>query len=148
MIKASNIYTEGYKIVKDFLNNNLTDPRRRFKKNWIHASPPDVTSKEFDGYPFITTKLNIAQQNNSLDIKTAENLFRIEIIIYSDEPTDVDNLSQELFYKINNKDLTYNLNNLKAKVLSSSDITTLFVNSKKIYARAFNLTAKLRLQNA
>jgi hypothetical protein len=147
-ITKSNIYTEGYRIVKDFLNNNLSDPRKRFKKSWIHASTPDVTSKVFEGYPFLTCKLNVSQQNNSLDIVTAEDLFKIQVIVYSDESTDVDNLSSELFSKINNKTLTYNLNELKAKVLSSSDIVTTMVNSKKIYSRVFQITAKIRMANA
>jgi ABC-type Fe3+ transport system substrate-binding protein len=146
-MKASNIYTEGYRLIKEFLNNNLSDPRNRFKKNWIHASSPDVTSKTFDGYPFVTIKLDISNRKNSLQIKTSEDFLRIQVVIYSDEPTELDNLSNELFEKLNDKTLTYNLNEFKSKSIAGSDMAVTIVNSKKIFSRVFNITAKLRLEN-
>jgi len=144
-IQTSNIYTEGYKIVKDFLNANISDTRKRFKKNWIHASPPDVTAKGFDGYPFITIKHNNSQQRRSLNWTTYQNNFRIQIAIYSNEATDVDTLSDELYDKMNNKSLSVNLNSLSVKNISSSDVTATVVNGVKIYSRVFVITAKFRL---
>jgi hypothetical protein len=136
----SNLYTESFNQIKNFINGSLTDPRNRFKKNWVHASIPDLTAKGFDGYPFFVINVDLNEQSPSLDIKENERNFRITIGVFSDEATQIDTLADEFLAKFRTV-----LTDFKAKSIGSSSLSTQIINGKKIYYRDIGLLTKKRL---
>lgn len=144
-LATNNLYSESFTILKNFINTNLTDPRHRFKKQWVHASLPDLTNKGFDGYPFVVITVGVSETKNAFDINVSNKIFRIILSIYSDEATDVDTLADQLISIFRTQTLTDNLNEFKAKILTASPLTTSIIGGRKIYSRNVNFTGKKRL---
>jgi hypothetical protein len=144
-ITNNNLYSESYTILKNFINTNLTDPRNRFKKQWVHASLPDLTNKGFDGYPFVVINMGLNEDEHSFDLNISDKTFRITLSIYSNEPTEVDTLADELVNKFRTKTLTNNLNEFKAKSVTASPLSTSIINGLKIYSRIVNFRGHKRI---
>jgi hypothetical protein len=137
MITKEKVYSESYKEVKTFLDS-LTDPRNRFKKRWVHASMPNITENGFDGYPFIVLEENISHSEVFDFSRNANVGFRVFLTIYSEEPTHMDTISDELYSR-------YQEMPLKTLRITESPIGPLVVNGRKVYRRAFALLGRLRL---
>ena len=142
-LNSTNLFSEAYNIVYTFLKNNISDPRNRYKANWIHASEPYVNAKSFSGYPYLVLSVNVSESTKSHDGVTSNKEFRYVIEVVSDEPTEVDSISDEIFSE--SKQET-NLTELKSKTLGSSELTwTLDANGKKAYRRAIGLIGVKRI---
>jgi len=142
-LTKSNLYSEGFSIWNSFLKNNITDPRGRYKDDWIHASMPNINSKGFSGYPFIILSINIEEDNNSFDGVISQKIFRILISVFSDEATDVDSISNSIYNSI--KDET-KLTEFKVIRLDSSNFNwDLDKNGKKIIFRDIDIIARSRI---
>jgi len=142
VITNSNLFSQSYTEIKNFLKNNITDPRNRYKANWIHASMPNINAKDFDGYPFIVIQIDLNEDNLSFDY-SSEKIFRILITVYSDEPTEIDSISNEIFSNL--KDET-KLTDFKIKIMESSPISwDMDLKGKKILNRRIGLIAKKRI---
>ena len=139
----SNLYSESYSIVETFLKDNISDPRNRHKANWIHASMPNINAMSFEGYPFITLKINLFEDNPSFDRDKSQKNFRAIITIYSDQPTEIETICDSIGNLFRNH--TY-LEDFKARELSSSPINwTLDQKGKKVLFREINLDLKVRI---
>ncbi|MHA1383229.1 MAG: hypothetical protein ACTSR3_05690 [Candidatus Helarchaeota archaeon] len=142
-ITNANLFSEPYDLVETFLKNNISDPRNRYKKTWIHASMPNINAKGFEGYPFITLKINLFEDNPVFDRDKTQKNFRAIITVYSNEPTDIESICDsiaELF-----RDRT-KLTDFKARDITSSPISwTLDQKGKKVLFREINLELKSRI---
>jgi len=131
----TNLFSEPFNIIKNFLVKNITDPRGRYKTNFIHASMPQINNKGFDGYPFIIISNDVSEDgdNMSMDGQTSNKIFRIQLRIMSDQPTHIDSISDQIGEKFKDEAL---LTEFGAKELASSPIDwDLDVNGKKILFR-------------
>jgi len=141
-ITNSNLYSESYNILKNFIKNNITDPRNRYLKDWIHASMPNVNARGFSGYPFIVLTIDISEENKSFD-RTSDKTFRILFAVYSDEATEVDSISDEIY---NNLIDETKLREFQVKDLGSSSFEwDLDQKGKKIVRRMIGVIAKKRI---
>jgi len=95
-ITNANLFSEPYDLVETFLKNNISDPRNRYKKTWIHASMPNINAKGFEGYPFITLKINLFEDNPVFDRDKTQKNFRAIITVYSNEPTDIESICDSI----------------------------------------------------
>ena len=143
-ITNANIFSQAYNSTKDFLNGiSGLDSRNRFKANYIHASLPNINQKGFDGYPFIVVRVDASEENKSFDSSTSTKVFRMIIGIYSDDPSQVDSMSDKIMSNL--KDETQ-LTDFKAKELSSSPMAwDLDLKGKKISFRNIGIIARLRV---
>lgn len=143
-ITNNNLFSESYNAVKTFLNEiSGLDPRGRYKANFIHASMPNINQKGFDGYPFIILKTDVAESKKSFDSAISEKLFRISLGIYSDDPSQVDTMSDAIVGGI--KDVS-KLTAFSCKEISSSPMTwDLDLNGKKISFRTIGIIARSRI---
>ncbi len=117
-ITNANLFSESFNSVKAFLESiSKLDPRGRYKANWIHNSMPNINDKRFDGYPFIILKINVGEKNKSLDSSISDKVFRVLLGVYSNEPTEVDTISNSIVSNL--KDKT-KLTNFQAKEISDS----------------------------
>lgn len=140
-LSNSNLFSESYSILKSFLQNNIRDPKRRFKANWIHPSMPNVNAKGFDGYPFIVVRTDASEDMKSFD-RTSQKTFRATITIYSDDASQVDTISNSIYANIQASDLE----EFKAIELSGSPLDfNLDMNGKKIIYRTIGLICRSRL---
>jgi len=140
----SNIFTQSYSLIKAFLDSipNL-DPRGRYKPNYIHATMPNINGKGFDGYPFFVIRSEINENDKSFDRDTSEKVFRISIVAYSDEPTEVDTISNLIH---NNFKSETKLTDFPAREISASPFNfDLDQNGKKISFRNFGIILKKRI---
>lgn len=140
----SNLYTESYKKIKEFLLTiNGIDPRNRYKGNIVHASMPNINQKGFDGYPFIVLKIDVSEENKSFDSEISNKIFRIILGVYSDDPSQVDTISDSI---VNNlKDMT-KLTDFQVKELSSSPMAwNMDEHGKKISFRNIGIIARSRI---
>lgn len=144
-LTQNNLFTESYNQLKDFLNTNISDPRGRFKKQWIHASLPDITNKGFDGYPFIVINVNVAEAIPSLDRATSEKVFRATLLIYAEDGTTLDTLCNEIYQKFKSKTLTNSLSDFKAIQISSSPFDYQVIGGKKIMRRTIGIIGRKRI---
>jgi len=145
-ITTSNLHTESFNIIKNFISDNLTDPRYRFKKNWVHTGIPDINSKGFDGYPFWVIQINLNEEEKSFDRSTSQKVFRALCTVYSKEATEVDTLADEFLSKFKDETLTNSLSEFKSIEVESSEFTTnQDFNGQKIYSRAIGIIGRKRL---
>ena len=137
-----NLFSEPYNQIKSFLEGiNSLDPRNRYKANWIHASLPNINQKGFDGYPFIVLKVDVNEEENSVDNSVSIKVFRIMIGVYSDDASQVDTISDAIY-----SNLKSSLTEFKNKGLSSSPISwDLDMSGKKISFRNIGIIARRRL---
>jgi len=143
MITNENLFSGSYESVETFLKNNLTDPRNRYKTNWIHASMPHPTSKGFAGYPFIILKINLSEDKKSFDPSKSQKTFTAKISIYSDQPTDIESVSDEIgnLFRDETK-----LTDFNARDIDDSPISwTLDQNGKKVLFREISLILRSRI---
>jgi hypothetical protein len=140
-ITNSNLFSESYNILKTFLNANITDPKGRYKKQWIHDSMPNVQEVGFDGYPFITLQVDVTESKRAFDNTTSDKTFRALISVYSDQATDVDTISDQVVSKLKAEQAT----ELQVVELSSSPFDFQIVGGRKIKRRILGLRGKLRI---
>ena len=140
----NNLFSESYNTIKAFLNGiSGLDPRGRYKANWIHASMPNINQKGFDGYPFIVLKINVGEENKSFNSAISDKVFRIEFDVYSDDPSQVDTISDSIVGGL--KDVT-KLTDFSVKDISSSPINwNIDFNGKKISFRIINVIGRSRI---
>lgn len=143
-ITNANIFSKSYDVVKTFLESiSGLDPRNRFKANWIHSSMPNINGKGFDGYPFIVIKVDASESNKSFDSATSEKTFRIVLGVYSDDPSQVDTISDAI---MNNMKSLSQMTDFQAKELSSSPMAwNLDEHGKKISFRNIGVIARSRI---
>lgn len=141
----SNIFSESYTILKSFLNTNITDPRRRFKKQWIHPSEPNTTAQGYDGYPHIILNVDVSEDNKSFDKSTSNKQFSALLTIESDQATEVDSISDEIFSKMKDETLTDSTSEFKSIELAASGFDFRLVGGRKIHRRQIGLIGRTRL---
>ncbi len=145
MINQNNLFSEPFDIVKNFLKNNITDPRNRFKADWLRSSMPLVTNKGFPGYPFIIIRNDVGEDGNasSMDTETSNKIFRIQLRVMSDQASDIDSISDEIIGKFKDED---KLTEFGGKELSSSPIDwDMDANGKKVLFRNIGLIFQERI---
>jgi len=142
MITNNNLFTQSYTDLKNFIKNNISDPRNRFKANWIHASMPDINAKDFDGYPFIVIEIDVSEDNKNFD-NSSEKIFNALISVFSNEPTEVDTIADSIYSNL--KDET-KLTDFQVKDLSNSPLSwDMDMKGKKILNRRIGIIAKKRI---
>ena len=141
-ITQANIFSESYNIIKTFLSNNITDPKGRYKANWVHASMPNINDKGFDGYPFIILKIDLTEDNKTFDI-ASEKIFRVQIQIRAYEATDVDTICDSIHnqFKTETK-----LTEFEAREISASPfVWTMDEKGRKVVFRTIDLILRSRI---
>jgi len=142
-ITNANLFSESYSLIHTFLKDNLTDPRSRYKCNFIHSSMPHVNSKGFAGNPFIILTINLREDEKSFDNDYSQKTFVVKISVYSDQPTEIEEISDEIGELF--RDRT-KLTNFKARELDNSPISwTLDQNGKKVLFRDITLNLRSRI---
>lgn len=144
-LSNSNIFSESYSILKSFLDTNITDPRRRFKKQWIHPSEPNTTAQSYDGYPHIILTVSVSENNKAFDKSTSNKEFTAFITVESDQATEVDSISDEIFSKMKDETLTDSTSELRSIELASSDFDYRLVGGRKIHRRQIGIVGVTRL---
>lgn len=144
-INQNNLFSESYNVVKNFLQNNVTDPRARFKVDWLRASMPLVTDKGFPGYPFIIIRVDVGENPNasSMDAETSNKIFRVQLRVMSDQASDIDSISDQIAGKFKDED---KMTEFGGKELSSSPIDwDLDMNGKKVLFRNIGFIMEERI---
>ena len=142
-ITNATLYSASYNSVETFLKDNIIDPRGRHKSNWIHASMPNINAMSFEGYPFIILKINLFEDNPTFDRDKTQKNFRAIIIIYSDQPTEIETICDLIGSLFRNESY---LTDFDARELTSSPISwTLDQKGKKVLFRELNLDLKVRI---
>ncbi len=145
VLNNTNLYSEPFNVVKNFLKNNVTDPRNRFKGNWLHDSMPLVTDKGFEGYPFIIIRNDVSEDGatRAKDGITSNKIFRIQLRVMSDQGKEIDSISNEIGQKYNDETL---LTEFPERELASSPIDwDLDINGKKVLFRDIGLILMERI---
>jgi|18_taG_2_1085343.scaffolds.fasta_scaffold04836_4 hypothetical protein len=139
-ITNSNIFTEPYSVMESFIKNNVTDPRRRYKKKWIYPSMPRMAGKGFDGFPFVVLSLSDSEENKTFDSSKSEKIFNILMSIYSDQASEVDTISNSIY--ANKASLT----DFYSTTLGSSNFNwNLNDEGKKVHWRDVGIIARKRI---
>ena len=143
MITTSNLYSSSYSAIKTFLEGLSADPKKRYRGNFVHASTPNINAKEFEGYPFIVLKIDIMEDKPTLDGQISDKNFRAQLMIYCEDATDLDNISDKI---TSNYKSETQLTDFQNKNLTSSPINYLMdMKGKKILYRNIWLTFKKRI---
>ena len=144
MIDNTNLFSEAYDEVETFLKGlSGLDPRNRDRANWIHASFPHINSKGFEGYPFIILRVDVNEENKSFDVVTSNKIFRVMIQIYSNEPTEIESISDKIFENFKGET---NMTEFHAREMSSSPINwSLDINGKKVLFRNIGFIMRKRI---
>jgi hypothetical protein len=143
-ITNSNLFSQSYTSIKSFLDGITSlDPRSRFKANWIHASMPNINSKGFDGYPFIVVQTTVSKQRKSFQSSISEKLIRANLIVYSDEATEIDTISDSITSSLEDET---KLTDFQVKDIGPSPIDyDLDLNGKKIVFRNLGVILRCRV---
>lgn len=144
-INQDNLFSESYNVVKNFLKNNVTDPRNRFKADWLRASMPLVTDKGFPGYPFIIIRIDVGENPNAsaMDAETSNKTFRVQLRVMSDQASDTDSISDQIAGQFKDEG---KMTEFGGKELSSSPIDwDLDMNGKKVLFRNIGFILEERI---
>ena len=142
-ITQSNLFSQSYSELSDFLKENITDPRARYKSNWVHASRPNINSKGFSGYPYMIVTIDVNEDKKSNDGVTSEKTFRAIIQVISNESTEVDTISDSIVGIIKDED---KLTSFKSRTIASSPFSWNFDDKgTKIYARNIGFIGRVRI---
>lgn len=144
-ITNSSLYSGSFDEIKNFINTNITDPKRRYKKDWIHPSLPNITSQKFDGYPFIVMTVDVSETNKAFDRSTSNKQFVVRLAIYSDQSLEVDTISDEIISKFKDETLTNSLSSFKSIELSGSPFSFEIIEGRKIHVREVGIRGIIRL---
>jgi len=144
-VTNSNIFSETYTILKNFINSNVTDPKRRYKKDWIHPSIPNITDQKFDGYPFIVISIDVSEEEKGFDRDTSNKVFRVLLGVYSPDSTEVDSISDEIMQKFKDTTLTNAITDFQSIELSSSPFDFDVVGGRKIHRRLIGIIGRKRI---
>ena len=144
-IENNNLFSESFAQLKAFLNTNITDPRHRFKKQWIHASEPNLTDKGFDGYPFMVISMDVGEENHSLERNTSQKTFRATLSAYSEDPDELDTLCDEILQKFRDRTLTDSLSDFRSIEVATSPFVFRVIGGKKIMIRNMGIIGRKRL---
>ena len=140
-ITNKNIFSESYNSVETFLKT-ITDPKARYKVNFIHPSMPNINAASFEGYPFMTLKMNTVEDNKSFDNAT-QKIFMVMIMVYSDQATEIEEICDEISEDFRTET---NLTEFESKDLNASPIDwTLDQKGKKVLFRELRLEMKKRI---
>ena len=141
VIDNTNLFSESYDSVETFLKG-LTDPKSRFKVNWIHPSMPNVNGSSFEGYPFMILKVNVVEDKKSFDNAT-QKTFKAIITIYSDQATEIETICNEISEDFRKET---KLTDFESKLFDASPIDwTMDQKGKKILFREITLEMKNRI---
>jgi len=104
VINNTNLYSETFNVIKNFIKTQITDPRNRSKGNWVHDSMPLVTDKGFEGYPFVIIRSDVADDGatRGKDGQTVNETFRIQLRVMSDQGKEIDSISDQIAQKFRN----------------------------------------------
>lgn len=140
-ITNATIFSASYDEVETFLKT-ISDPKKRYKVNWVHASMPQLNGRNFEGYPFMTLKIRVNEDVKSFDNSTSQKNFRAIVTIYSDQPTHIETICDSIFSNLKTStDLTFGV-----RTLSSSPINwTLDQKGKKVLFREITLNLVSRI---
>jgi hypothetical protein len=141
-IGNDNLWSGTYSTVKAFLEANLTDPRNRFKDNWVHPGEVNISAKGFNGFPFIILRCDYSDDALSLDISTTNKLAVVTFEIISDTASEVDDWADQIYNDIRTEG---NLEEIKAKRVQTTSIErAVDENGKKVYRRTVTLAGRFR----
>lgn len=143
-ITTSNLYSASYSAIETFIKGiSGIDPKRRDRKNFIHASQPNINGKDFEGYPFIILKIDLMEDHPSFDGQISDKTFKAQITIYCEDATDLDGMSDKI---VSNYKSETQLTDFQIKQLNSSPINYLMdLKGKKILYRNIWLIFKKRI---
>jgi len=135
-ITNSDLFSASYDEVEKFLKT-ISDPKNRYKANFIHASMPKINAASFEGYPFIILKINVDETNHSFDTSISQKNFRAFITIYSDQPTDIEKICDDIFSTLRtDTNLTFGIKKMEASPIN----WTLDQKGKKVLFREVQLS--------
>lgn len=151
VVNKTNLYSEAWKTIRDFLKANLTDPVTNSKsstRKWVYNREP-LPGEKFKGLPFIqVSDLTIPDVSKSFSKGTVFHKLRMVITIKSDEDKntgevpELDDLSDELNQAV--KDET-SLSNAGIKNVRLTDVGTddAVFNKQPVRIRTFTIEADL-----
>jgi hypothetical protein len=144
-ITSTTIFSGAYTTIKDFINTNVTDPRRRFKKQWVHPSEPNPTDQNFDGYPYVIVQVGVDEDVKAFDRSTSNKNFNAFLTIESDQATEVDSIADQIISKFKDETLTNSLSEFRSIELDSSDFDFRLVGGRKIHRRLIGIIGVIRI---
>ena len=140
-ITNATIFSASYDEVETFLKT-ISDPKSRYKVNFIHASMPQLNGRNFAGYPFMVLRIRVNEDIKSFDNSTSEKNFRAIVTIYSDQPTDIEEVSDSIFAGFKSSTaLTFGVRSLESSPIN----WTLDQKGKKVLFREVTLNLRSRI---
>lgn len=145
-ITKSSLYSETFKQVKDFIDTNISDPTKRYKRKWIYASFPNITETDFQGYPFIVIESpDVSEEAQEFD-NTRGYVFRILITVWSDDETETDELSDSILNQFRTNKSTLEAQGLHNFEIESSPFAIVTdEHGKKIFNRPIGIIGHGRM---
>lgn len=155
VVTTSNLYSESRKVVKDLINQNVTDPvkgRKNSSRRWIYRQLPKTTSRDFTGYPIIVLPSGDAIDGRA-EIKSqlsdTQLIFNIQVLgEFNDESARIDEISSEmyrLFIRPANIDIL-SKNNLFEPDVTGSAFALQTEDGKLLVGRMFTLSLQTTME--
>jgi len=144
-ITSTTLLSSAYTEIKNFINTNITDPKSRYKKQWVHATLPNLADDTFDGYPFVVVDVDMSEEDKAFDRSTSVKRYRIRLGVYSEQATEVDSISDQLIAKFKDETLTNSLSEFKSIEIGLSPFDFTMIGGKKISRRFIGLIGRKRL---
>lgn len=149
VVTYSNLFSESQTQLKNFLKTNLTDPKSRYKKDFVLSQKVIYPSAvDFVGYPYVvveSTELGEPEYSNDRTVAfvDTENV----IGVYSSDLAYRDSVSNQIFQLLNDRS---NRDTLYAQGLRLVRITRLvdeeILEGKRIFVARFTVMAKERME--
>ena len=125
-VSKTTIFSQAWQTVFNLLNSNLTNPHGSGK--WIYASFPDAYIDDKDAYPLVVINSPVISQK-ALTFGKGFTTIRIPIAIFTTKAKDLDTISDEIIYDMDNNINTLRSAGLHNKRIFGGGTPTLFTRS-------------------
>jgi hypothetical protein len=146
-VTKTNIFSTTYKVIRDVLIDEVTDPKKRFKTSIIHSKRQFPSASNFCGYPYIViynvTNNELSKSNDQSKISSGQ---EITVEVIANSPEDCDSLSDEVYSILSDSTTTSSITlnslaNLKIETNFSRDV----IDGEDVYIRELIIRGYTRL---
>ena len=143
------IFSNSFKILRDFLIDNITDIEGRFKTSIIHSERQYPSATGFCGYPYIhISPSSVEYENPSNDGTVRDVMLVISVEVLSDVVSQIDTVSDQMAELLNSVTQREILASKGFRIINnpSSEGSEEDIEGKKVFVRTFTVNVTERLE--
>jgi len=133
--------SEIWKILKDFIESNISDPKNRHQVSLVHSGELKPAATNFIGYPYIRLTPVVFGEETKTNSGVLWKEFTTTIMVYGTDYPTVDRLFDDLINLFTSTESQYNLSKqgISHYIITNYDLDERTIDGKDVIIKQFNL---------